>query len=239
MERLIVLDKNLIKEKFTNSIDFYDDNAIIQNLMADKLLSLINRNTFKNILEIGSYSGILTKKIIEKLEFDSYLALDIVDSFDKINSLSNKISFVQADIEKFETDKKFDLIIANASLQWCNDFRNTINKLKSFLNENGILAITTFASDNFFEIRDAFNVGLKYHTIKELEDIFSPSATIVQEIHTLQFENSKELLEHLKLTGVNAISKNSLNYIQIKAGLKIIEKKYKNKLTYKPVYIID
>lgn len=234
-----MLDKKLIEEKFKNSIDCYDENAIIQDLMAKKLLSLINQNEFENILEIGSYSGVLTKKIVEKIEFSSFLALDIVNSFDKIKGLSNKISFIQADIEKFKTDKKFDLIIANASLQWCNDFKSTINKLKSFLNENGILAITTFASDNFFEVRNAFNVSLKYQTIDELENIFSPKAKILQEIHTLQFKDSKDLLKHLKLTGVNAISKNTLNFKEIKNGLRIIEEKYQNKLTYKPVYIID
>ena len=233
-----MLDKNFIEEKFKNSIDFYDDNAIIQDLMARKLLSLIDRNEFDNILEIGSYSGILTKKVIEKINFESYLALDIVNSFDKIKNLSDKISFIQADIEEFQTNKKFYLIIANASLQWCNDFEGTINKLKSFLNKNGMLAITTFASDNFFEIRDAFNISLKYQTIKELEDIFSPSATIIQEIHTLCFKNPQDLLKHFKLTGVNAISKNSLSYAQIKNSLKIIEEKYQNKLTYKPIYII-
>ena len=234
-----MLDKKLIEEKFAASIDFYDENAIIQNLMADKLLSLINRKSFKNILEIGSYSGVLTKKIVEKFEFDSYLALDIVDSFDKIKNFSPKIKFQQVDVEKFETNEKFDLIIANASLQWCNDFSGTIDKLKSYLSKGGIIAITTFASDNFYEIRETFNVSLKYLTIKELESIFSPCATIIQEIHTLCFKNPRDLLKHLKLTGVNAISKNSLNYIQIKNSLKIIEEKYQNKLTYKPVYIID
>lgn len=234
-----MLDKKLIEEKFASSIDFYDENAIIQNLMANRLLSLINRKSFKNILEIGSYSGVLTKKIVERFEFNSYLALDIVNSFDKIKNLNEKIKFQQVDVEKFETNAKFDLIIANASLQWCNDFSKTINKLKSYLNKDGILAITTFASDNFYEIREAFDVSLKYLTIKELENIFSSSATIIQEIHTLCFNNPRELLKHLKLTGVNAVSKNNLNYIQIKNSLKIIEKKYQNKLTYKPVYIID
>ena len=234
-----MLDKNLIKEKFKNSIDFYNENAIIQDLMAKKLLSLINKNKFNKILEIGSYSGILTKKIIEKFEFNSYLALDIVDSFDRIKTLSDKISFIQVDVEKFETKEKFDLIIANASLQWCNNFSNTINKLKSYLNEDGVFAITTFATDNFFEIRDAFQIGLKYQTINEIQNIFSRNAKIIQEIHTLQFKDSKDLLKHLKLTGVNAISKNTLNFKEIKNGLKIIEKKYQNKLTYKPIYIID
>lgn len=234
-----MLDKNLIEKKFKSTIESYDDNAIIQELMAKKLLSLIERNDFNNILEIGSYSGILTKKIIQKINFENYLALDIVDSFDKIKNLSPKISFIKQDIEKFETNKKFDLIIANASLQWCNDFEKTIQKLKSYLNKKGIIALTTFTYDNFFEIRDAFKIGLKYKSIDEIQNIFSPSAKIIQEIHTLQFKNSKDLLKHLKLTGVNAISKNILSFKEIKSGLKILEEKYKNKLTYKPVYIID
>ena len=82
-----MLDKNLIETKFKNSIDFYDDNAVIQKIMADKLLSLIDKKQFKNILEIGSYSGILTKRIVEKFDFENYLALDIVDSFHKIQIL--------------------------------------------------------------------------------------------------------------------------------------------------------
>ena len=120
--------------------------------MADKLVSLIQKKKLKNILEIGSYSGILTKKILDKFEFENYLALDIVDSFEKIKNLSNKIKFQQIDVEKFETQEKFDLIIANASLQWCNDFEGTIKKLKSYLAQGGIFAITTFATDNFFAV---------------------------------------------------------------------------------------
>lgn len=233
-----MLDKNLIKDKFATSIDFYDENAIIQELMANKLVSLINHKSFKSILEIGSYSGVLTKKIIKKFDFDSYLALDIVDSFDKIKNLSNKIKFQQVDVEKFATNEKFDLIIANASLQWCNDFEGTIKKLKSYLVGGGFLAITTFATDNFYEVKDAFNTSLNYKTIEELQNIFSSNAKIIQEIHTLQFKNPNELLKHIKLTGVNAIKK-ALTIAQIKAGLKVINEKYQNKLTYKPIYIID
>jgi len=234
-----VLDKDLIEEKFKNSINFYDDNAIIQEKMAEKLVSLIKQKKFNNILEIGSYSGILTKKIIEKFDFENYLAIDIVDSFEKIKNLSPKINFQKADVEAFEIDEKFDLIIANASLQWCNDFNFVIKKLKSFLNSNGILAFTTFVNDNFYEIKDVFNVSLNYKSINELEDMFSENAIIIQEIYTLQFKSAFELLKHLKLTGVNAILEKCINFVELKKMMKALEDKYANKLTYKPVYIIE
>lgn len=234
-----MLNKELIEKKFANSIDCYDDNAIIQKIMADKLVSLIQKRKFKSILEIGSYSGVLTKKIIDKFEFEEYLALDIVDSFEKIKNLSEKISFKQIDVEKFNTDKKFDLIVANASLQWCNDFDGTIKKLKSYLADDGIFAITTFATDNFFEIRDTFKTSLNYKTVKEIQNLFSPSTTIIQEIHVMQFKNSKDLLNHFKLTGVNAIEGANFGISKIRKCMDILDKKYQNKLTYKPVYIIE
>ena len=88
-----MLDKNFIAKKFENSINFYDDNAIIQELMAKKLISLIEKKKFQNILEIGSYTGILTKLIVEQFDFNSYQAVDIINSFDYIKNLSSKISF--------------------------------------------------------------------------------------------------------------------------------------------------
>ena len=234
-----MLDKKLIQEKFENSINFYDKNAIIQELMAKRLCSLISKKKFENILEIGSYSGLLTKKIVNDFDFENYLAIDIVDSFDKIKNLSKKIRFQQIDIEKFHTEEKFDLIIANASLQWCNDFEKAIKNLKSFLKPEGILAITIFSTDNFYEIKEAFDISLKYKTIKEIENIFSKNTKILQEIHTLQFNSANNLLKHLKLTGVNAISKEQINYCRLKKGLKLLQDKYQNKLTYKPIYIIE
>ena len=233
-----MIDKNLVEKKFKNSINFYDENAIIQELMAEKLVLLLENKKYTNVLEIGSYSGLLTRKIVEKFDFDNYLAIDIVDSFDKIKNLSPKISFLKTDVEKFSSNQKFDLIIANASLQWCCEFENTIKRLKSYLTNDGKIAITIFATDNFYEIRDAFNVSLEYKTIEEIEKIFSANAKIIQEIHTLQFNSPNELLRHIKLTGVNAISDN-FDIKEIKTGIKILDEKYKNKLTYKPIYIID
>ena len=55
---------------------------------ADKLLSLINKKQFKNILEIGSYSGILTKKIVEKFDFESLSAFE--NKLELLSAIENK-----------------------------------------------------------------------------------------------------------------------------------------------------
>lgn len=242
-----MLDKSLIKKNFKKSIVSYSKNAVVQESMAQKLVSLIkektNRSNFKNILEIGSYTGFLTKQINENFDFENYLALDIVNSSkDYIQKINPEINFLNSDIESFSISKdseKFDLIATNASLQWCDDFKSVILKLKSFLKEDGVLALSTFEENNLFEIKETFNISLNYLSQDELKACFSNNASFFNESKTLEFKNGIELLKHLKLTGVNSIQKNSFSYLEIKQKLALLEKNYDNKLTYKPFYIID
>ena len=80
---------------------------------------------------------------------------------------------------------------------------------------------------------------MRYKTIEEIQNLFSSSAKIIQEIYVLQFENPVELLKHFKLTGVNGIKNNEFGVLKIRKCMEILDKEYQNKLTYKPVYIVD
>ncbi len=239
LSRENILDKNLIIKNFEKSLSSYDSYAIVQKKSAQKLISLLPSKEYEDILEIGCYSGYLTRLLIQNIKFSNYLALDIVDSSSCIKKIDSKIEFLKRDIEEFETNKKYNLIIANAALQWCRDFSQTIKKLKSYLKEDGIIAISTFSNQNLYEIREIFNVGLKYLSINEIEAIFSKDATIIEEKMSLKFENSFEVLRHLKYTGVNSIQKNTLTYCALKEKLKVLDERYENKITYYPIYIID
>ena len=232
-----MLNKDLIKNNFQKSILTYDENAIVQGQMAEFLCSKIQKQKYNKILEIGSYTGKLTKLAVQKFDFDSYVALDVVDSFDFIKNLSSKISFIKSDIEKFETSDKFDLIISNASIQWAEDFEFVYKKLKSLLTSSGHIAISLFGSDNLLEIKDIFNVGLKYHSVEEIEKI--TSANIYSEIKKIEFKDSISILKHLKATGVNSVTNKKFSYKELKQNLSLFEKKYNNTLTYNPIYVID
>ncbi len=232
-----MLDKKLIKKNFEKSIETYFDNAIVQKKTAQKLIELLPCKKFDKILEIGCYSGILTDLINKNIDFKSYLALDIVDCEKYIKKINPKIDFKIEDVENFKTEEKYDLIIANASLQWSNDFISTIKKLRSFLSQKGILAFSVFEKNNLFEIKNAFSVSLNYPEIDDIKRILPNCKTEIQK-EELKFSSSIEILRHLKLTGVNSILKNKLSYKEIKQGLKILEKQYKNTLTYYPLLVI-
>jgi len=232
-----MLNKDLIKKRFEKSLLTYPKYAYIQQETSEKLAGFVDKK-YGSILEIGSYSGFLTKEIVKKTEFGTYLAVDIVDSFSCIKNLSPKIRFLKGDLEKVELSQKYDLIISSSTLQWCSDFNKTIKKLRSYLTPEGHLIISIFGKKNLYQIKEAFETSLNYPDIKDIEHLFSKNAKIFEEDKTLQFSSAIDILKHLKYTGVNSL-KNEFSYCKIKQALNILENKYQNKLTYNPLYVID
>ena len=234
-----MLDKELVRKKFIKSLLTYNSNAFVQKIMADELIELLNNKKYKNILEIGSYTGILTEKLVLKNpDFENYIAIDIISQAKKyVNKINNKIEFINADIENFETDKKFDLIIANASLQWCDNLDKVIKKLQSFLANDGVIALSLFSKKNFFEIKDIFNVGLNYPSSEDIKAMFLDNVLVFEKEYELKFDDSFDILRHLKSTGVNALTKEKFSIKELKEKLKLYKSKYQNKLTYNPLYV--
>lgn len=236
-----MINKRLIHERFAKNLKNYNDNAKIQKRMAERLMTSVRNHSPKKILEIGCGTGFLTKLLSENLCFESFVALDIVeDCEDYIHNINSNIKFTSADIEEFlkDNNETFDLIISNASLQWVENFETVVNSLKKILNPNGELIISTFGTENFKEIYHVIGKSLKYFSVNELQAMF-PQSFIDQEIHIMAFNTPKDVLKHLKSTGVNSIEQTSWT----KKDLTKFENSYKNlcnlrpTLTYNPIYI--
>lgn len=236
-----MIDKNLVRDRFSKSLNNYHEHARVQKRMAERLFSFIDNKSPKRILEIGCGTGFLTEIANKNLEFEEYIAIDIVENCESyIKEINPKIKFIPADIENYikEAYGDFDLIISNASLQWIEDFEGIIKALKNKLTTSGELIFSTFGKENFREIYRILGTSLNYYSISELQNMFQDSL-IEPEIHIMAFESPKEVLRHLQLTGVNAIEKTSWT----KSDLIKFENAYKNlcckrpTLTYNPIYI--
>ena len=66
-----MIDKSLVKKRFSKSLKTYDDNAIVQKQMAEKLVDFLPKKEFNSVLEIGCATGLLTKQLKTKLSFYS------------------------------------------------------------------------------------------------------------------------------------------------------------------------
>lgn len=237
------MNKELIKKRFGRKLSSYNNNAHIQKQMAEKLVSMLDKQDNKTILEIGCGTGILTQLAVKNLSCETYTALDIVPDCEKfIKEISPDIEFLPYDIEEYieQNDKKYDLIISNASLQWVENLPEFTEKLTEKLNPEGTLLFTTFGVENFREIYYVLGKTLHYFSVKELEEQLKKyNPLIEEEIRIMAFKTPKDVLKHIQNTGVNALSTESWT----KRDLVNFEKEYnvfcsnRPVLTYHPVYI--
>lgn len=237
------MNKDLIQKRFAKNLDTYNDNAKIQKKMAERLLSFLDRKDFDDILEIGCGTGFLTLLVNEKFSFKTYTANDIVESCEKyVKEINPKINFIPADIEKAveNSDKKYDLIISNAVFQWVENLESFIKLLVSKLNDGGVLLFSTFGPENFREVNFVLGKTLPYYSANELQEIINGYKSVVeQEMHVMAFKTPKDILKHIKSTGVNALERVSWT----KTDMQNFEKGYNNfcsgvpTLTYHPIYV--
>ena len=237
------MNKDLIQKRFARNLDTYNDNAKIQKKMAERLLSFLDRKDFDDILEIGCGTGFLTQLVNDNFNFITYTANDIVESCEKyVKEINPKINFIPADIEKAveNSDKKYDLIISNAAFQWVENLESFIKLLVSKLNDGGVLLFSTFGPENFREVNFVLGKTLPYYSANELQEIIKDYKNIVeQEMHVMAFKTPKDILKHIKSTGVNALEMVSWT----KTDMQKFENGYNNfcsgipTLTYHPIYV--
>lgn len=234
-----------IKSHFEKSMDKYNENAIVQMDLAEKLMqetAKIN-NSFDTILELGCGTGILTQKINEEIKYNTYYANDLVEkSKIFIEKILPDYTFIHGNAQKIKPPKKVDLIISNAMFQWFSKLDETVKSYKNVLNDNGILAFSTFGTENFCEIRDISGLTLNYLNKDEILNILKPDFEILyseEYTHTLEFENPLALLAHMKNTGVNSLTSKTWTVKDIKTFCEKYLNKYdKAKLTYNPIIVI-
>lgn len=219
----------------------YRKNAVVQKQMAKILVSnLIKHNgeNYNNILEIGSGTGFLTDEITNNLNYKEIILNDITDNFTDYKP----DKYIKGDIIEANIPNNFDLIISNAVFQWIVDYDFLFKKLFDSLNKSGILCFSTFGVKNFSQIKNTIGVGLNYPDLKPylikngFELLF-----FEEELKTLYFKNIKDVLSHIKFTGVKTENK-----VWTKKDFKNFEEKYlKNykddmglELTYHPCYYI-
>lgn len=239
-----------MQQKFHKARDTYAQNAWIQQAMQQTLIAVLKKHfpvhNLGNILELGCGNGLLAQKILALFDFESYLAIDLVDfskDFLRIQkSTKSKIDFLQTDFEdlakinKRNPHLKYDLILSNAAIQWTNQTL-FLPKLSSLLQTNGFLAFATFGRENFQELREILGIGLEYLELKDYAEILESDFKIIESFEAkipLRFENTLALFKHLQNTGVNSLQQ---GFKLHKAHFKEYAMRFHNILTYNPLYI--
>ena len=239
------INPKLIKTQFEKSLDTYNQNALVQKIMAEKLIEELTKikKDFTNILELGSGAGLLTKELVKKINFQTYSANDLVEkSKNFVNDIIPNMTFYCGNAQKIKPSKKMDLIISNAMFQWFNDLDKISLNYKNILNTDGILAFSIFSKENFKEIRNLTGLSLEYKSLNEITKIFEKNYKILHSeefTYKMNFSNPLELLAHMKNTGVNSLTAKHWTFKEVKEFCDNYKNTYPEiTLTYSPIIFI-
>ena len=222
-----MIDKTMVKERFSKHAETYDQYAKVQKVMGDTLLTQMQeqKKTYHNILEIGCGTGYLTKKLREMFPEAKMTLVDIAPGMiDYVKSTlpPENMKFICGDMEELDVQDTYDLIISNATFQWFNQLENTIQKLVASLQPEGTLAFSTFGDDTFYELHEATNKakialnrnkqvqpGPSLYPLDQIEDMFiglglnHNQTSFSESYYKEHFNKCREFLHAVKKIGAN------------------------------------
>jgi malonyl-CoA O-methyltransferase len=162
-ERPFYLDKKLIQESFNQSAAHYDEVAVLQREVGNRLLERLElvRLTPQTILDVGCGTGFTTTPLLKKYRKAQVIGLDI--AFNMLMITRRRVPWfrtlhcVCGDAEALPlADDSCDLLLSNLTLQWCGDLDRVFQEFRRVLKPGGLLLASSFGPDTLFELRGAF-----------------------------------------------------------------------------------
>lgn len=226
------IDKRLMRRAFERAAKTYDQAALLQREVSQRLLERLDLVKLAPdlILDVGSGTGVASRALAQRYPEARVVGLDIAQAMlqvarqsdpwwkRKLPFLSGNLpSYVGGDLERlpFPTSS-VNLLCSNLALQWCNDLPAAFAELRRVLAPGGLLMFTTFGPDTLRELRQAF-AGLDGYThvnrFMDMHDIgdelsYAGFATPVVDMEylTLTYADLGSLLRELKAIGAHNVT---------------------------------
>lgn len=246
-----MINKQLVSRRFSRVVDSYNREAVVQKRIAYRMSDMLNHylpRPCNKVLEIGSGTGFLTRRLMDTLHPQKLVLNDICREMSTcFTDLlgSGRATFLAGDAERLTFPQGQDLIVSCSVMQWFVSPEQFFERCNTLLNRKGYFAFTTFGRDNLKEVTSVTGTGLHYRTLTELEDALKAHYEIVkatEERICLTFSTPFEVLYHLKRTGVTAVQQQAWTMGDLQAFCdkyaQLFSKGDSVTLTYHPIYII-
>ncbi len=206
----------------------YSQKNFIQKRVAKRLLELLDKQIYNNILELGCGEGAIFREITSLgIKYKRYYALDISASMLSLHPNSSRLYKIEGDFNDYNLLKslpKADIIISSSALQWSQDLQTLLKELSN-LSQNGLFAIFTSATfESIFKYFDISSPIYDRDTIMRAITQNYMIEYIAIERLKLDFKSSYEMLKYIKESGVSG-GRGVLSIKEIKRFLREFDEK--------------
>lgn len=250
VDRLLI-DKELVGRRFSGVTATYGSAAVVQQTIAAGLMKrfdIVSGHTpvIGNIIEIGpGPDGLLTRLYYPRVRPMSSVRLWDLAAIDT-EPFAPGARFETCDAEvaiKRVPSASVGFIFSSSTVQWFNSPREFVKECERVLVPGGYLVLSTFVHGNLEELNAIIGKGLQLLPAQSWETMFSPEM-VIELIESgreeLIFDSPREVLEHLRATGVNAINFGESPTAIARRILRDypVNTDGKYHLTYRPLYLI-
>ena len=249
------IDKRRVAQRFAKASQSYTQHAIVQKQICQQLIQLMQQYLpaidFERVFEIGCGSGNLTQLILQELSVQQLILNDLYPQVQQHFTENNALHWHIGDIEQLDFPQNLALIVSSSALQWMSDIDAIFKQCTAALNQNGYFCFSSFGQKNLQEIKALTGQGLKYLEpeciAQKLESHGFEIIHFSEQLEVLDFSHPKQILQHLKATGVTATAshhrwtKQSLQqfYFDYQQFSNVDQQgQISYRLTYHPIYCI-
>lgn len=253
------MNKSKIIAAFNKAAKTYDEFAVLQSEVGEKLLSNINKSKIcpVNILDAGCGTAKLMRKLNHIFPNAKIYGIDIAEniiSYARYYVPAKNFKFICADIEQPPiATGTIDLIASNLVLHWVSSIGAALKQLNRILAPNGMLFFSVIGTDSLSELSNSWGKiderkhaydFLSYNHIEQiLIDCHFQNIHGEKINHIRQFSSIEELLMEFKMMGGNYQPDNDrglygkAKFVQFKKAYELLRNENgKLPLTYKVYY---
>lgn len=216
----MTIDKNKIAAHFSKAAKNYAKHAVLQKIIAERLLerlAFIEINP-SIIIDAGSGLGSSSQQLAKKYRSAKIIQIDLsLGMLIQAKKLSPKFFskqyFVCSDVEKLPLKQSTELFFSSLMLQWCNDLEAAFSQIKTALKNNSLFIFSTLGPDTLKELRASWaEVDTETHvnTFIDMHDIGDAliragflDPVMETEYLTMTYQDCHTLMKDLKKLGAN------------------------------------
>lgn len=202
-----LLDKQQTRRAFDRAARAYDEAAVLQREVADRVLERLDvmKPVPKRILDVGAGTGYCSRALMQRYGKARVVALDLAEgmlhtaraSQGWMGRLRGRQAFVCGDAEALPlADASVDMLFSNLTLQWCSDLEATFAEFRRVLSPGGLLLFTTFGPDTLHELRASWRAVDGHSHVNAFMDMHDVGDALLRG----RFENPVMDMEYLTVT---------------------------------------